>query len=161
MRPTARTPQAGERAAFCASIAIGAYSLTLKALNIIAPEAHVSTTNVSAALGNGAVQWVGRASDSQLGGRFAEAEMGRPTRRFYCSSRWSGASGFGLNPPRPVIGLWLEGCLALWHLRPHVACLRGESDSWANSVSKLAFILLRLLAPARLAAGGGQAGGGE
>ena len=27
-------------------------------------QAHVSTTNVSAALGNGAVQWVGRAGDS-------------------------------------------------------------------------------------------------
>ena len=44
-------------------------------------QAHVSTTNVSAALGNGAVQWVGRASDSQLSGRLAEAEMGPTMRR--------------------------------------------------------------------------------
>ena len=41
----------------------------------------MSTTNVSAALGNGAVQWVGRASDSQLSSRLAEAEMGPTMRR--------------------------------------------------------------------------------
>jgi hypothetical protein len=44
-------------------------------------QAHVSATNVSAALGYGAVQWVGRAGDSKLGGRFAEAEMGPAMRR--------------------------------------------------------------------------------
>jgi hypothetical protein len=63
-------------------------------------QAHVSETNVSAALGYGVTQWFGRASDSPIEGRSAEAEMGPAMRRSHRDSRWQRALGFGLGKRR-------------------------------------------------------------
>ena len=63
-------------------------------------QAHVSETNVSAALGYGVTQWFGRASDSPIEGPSAEAEMGPAMRRSHRDSRWQRALGFGLGKRR-------------------------------------------------------------
>ena len=58
-------------------------------------QANASVTSVSAALGNGAVQGIGRASDVQFIGPFAEAEM-RPTLLHRAGNRDIQGQGIGV-----------------------------------------------------------------
>jgi len=67
-------------------------------------QAHVSATNVSAALGTRSAQRLGRADGSQLGGRFAEAEM-RPTlHRVSTVDGRPGRATVALIPRRSAVG---------------------------------------------------------